>query len=158
MRIRIVGGAGSGKSTLARRLSKKYGISHYDMDDIFFVNRDDYSKFRDEKERDKLLRNVMRKKDWILEGTYTRDWAIPTFKKADKVIFIQTPAIIKQYRILTRWIKSKIRQSNRKEGNIKQLLILLRYCTGSDKRQIPRLQRMDINHKLIIIKKTDDYK
>ena len=34
MKIRIIGCSGSGKTYLANALSKKYNISHFDLDDI----------------------------------------------------------------------------------------------------------------------------
>lgn len=37
-KIRIIGGAGSGKSYLAKKLSEKFNISHYDLDEIFWDN------------------------------------------------------------------------------------------------------------------------
>lgn len=38
MKIHIVGGGGSGKTFLAERLSREYGIQHYDLDDIYWDN------------------------------------------------------------------------------------------------------------------------
>ena len=38
MKIHIIGCSGSGKTYLARALSKKYNISHYDLDDIQWDN------------------------------------------------------------------------------------------------------------------------
>lgn len=34
MKIRIIGCSGSGKTYLAKRLSKKYNIPNFDLDDI----------------------------------------------------------------------------------------------------------------------------
>ena len=38
MKIHIIGGSGSGKTYLAENLSKKYGIRHYDLDDLQSVS------------------------------------------------------------------------------------------------------------------------
>ena len=38
MKIHIIGGSGSGKTYLAENLSKKYGIRHYDLDDLQWDN------------------------------------------------------------------------------------------------------------------------
>ena len=38
MKIRIIGCSGSGKTYLANALSKKYNISHFDLDDIQWDN------------------------------------------------------------------------------------------------------------------------
>ena len=38
MKIHIIGCSGSGKTYLANALSKKYNISHFDLDDIQWDN------------------------------------------------------------------------------------------------------------------------
>lgn len=38
MKIHIIGCSGSGKTYLANKLSKKYNISHFDLDDIQWDN------------------------------------------------------------------------------------------------------------------------
>ena len=38
MKIHIIGCSGTGKTYLARKLSKKYNIQHYDLDDIQWDN------------------------------------------------------------------------------------------------------------------------
>ena len=48
MKIRIIGCSGSGKTYLANALSKKYNISHFDLDDIQWDNNaKEYGKKRD---------------------------------------------------------------------------------------------------------------
>jgi adenylate kinase family enzyme len=158
VKIRICGGAGSGKTTLAKHLSKKYRIPRYDLDEIFFADGSDYSKFRDEEERDRRIRKILKQKNWIIEGTYTKGWALPTFKEADKVIYISAPLFIRQYRVVKRWVGGKLGLHDRKEGTLLQLLELLHYEIGHKKRHIPRLEKMKLGEKLIVIRKIEEYR
>lgn len=41
MKIHIIGGSGSGKTYLADKLSKEYGITHYDLDELQWDNKAD---------------------------------------------------------------------------------------------------------------------
>lgn len=157
VKIRIVGGAGSGKTTLAMQIAKKYKIPHYDLDDIFFADGRDYSKFREGDERDRLLLKILKKRDWIIEGTYTKEWALPTFKQADKVIYISSPLIVREYRIAKRWLHGKLGLHDRKEGTLFELLNLMHYEIGHKKRHLPRLEKMRLGKKLIIIRKIEEY-
>ena len=42
MKIHIIGCSGSGKTYLANALSKKYNISHFDLDDIQYRRSADF--------------------------------------------------------------------------------------------------------------------
>ena len=71
MKIHIIGCSGSGKTYLANALSKKYNISHFDLDDIQWDNNaKEYGKKRTLDERKALLRKIRRWEDLydILSG------------------------------------------------------------------------------------------
>lgn len=72
MRIHIIGCSGSGKTYLANALSKKYNISHFDLDDIQWDNNaKEYGKKRTLDERKALLQEILYNNDeWIIEGVY----------------------------------------------------------------------------------------
>lgn len=38
IKIHIIGGSGSGKSYICEKISKKFNIPHFDLDDIFWDN------------------------------------------------------------------------------------------------------------------------
>ena len=82
MKIHIIGCSGTGKSYLAKRLSEKYNIPHFDLDDIFWDNSSDrYGvKMPDEK------RNLMLED--FYPGIYLSTSAGPRSKKA----FLSPPA------------------------------------------------------------------
>ena len=71
MKIHIIGGPGSGKTFLADKLSRQYGIPHYDLDDLQWDNAaNDYGTKRDPQERAALLDQILQNDDWIIEGVY----------------------------------------------------------------------------------------
>lgn len=41
MKIHIIGGSGTGKTYLAKKLSEKFNIPHFDLDDLFWDNSSD---------------------------------------------------------------------------------------------------------------------
>lgn len=83
-RITIVGGCGTGKTTLADNLSKELGIEAYHLDGF---NYHANWKPRDTEERDKMIRDVIKKDEWIADGTYTSTLD-ERFAASDKVIFL----------------------------------------------------------------------
>lgn len=72
MKIHIIGCSGSGKTYLANALSKKYNISHFDLDDIQWDNNaKEYGKKRTLDERKASLQEILYNNDeWIIEGVY----------------------------------------------------------------------------------------
>ena len=55
MKIRIIGACGSGKTTLAREISKKFGISNYEIDNLIWDRTTENKKYS-EMTRDSKLR------------------------------------------------------------------------------------------------------
>jgi len=126
-KIYILGTSGSGKSTLANQISKILKIKTYDLDNIFWYKK--YTKKRNiEKRKEKLKQLLKGKKKWILEGIYT-DWSENAIKKADLIIWINTPRHVISWRIFKRHLK------RRKEGNetLKDCLNLIKYAIGYKK-------------------------
>ncbi len=76
---------------------------------------------RNEKERNKLLLKIAKKKKWITAGIYTT-WIGVLFKKADMIIWMHPPKHVRAYRVIKRYI-----QQERRLKYLKSMLILLRY-------------------------------
>ena len=60
----------SGKTTLAKKISKKLNIQHYDLDDLFWERK--YDLKRSHEECTKRLKKIAKKKQWIIEGVFSR--------------------------------------------------------------------------------------
>ena len=84
-RIHIAGPYGSGKSTLAKEISKILDIPIYELDELKYDRRN--KSERTEKEMETLLKKIISKKSWIVEGAWS-DRARASFKKADLVIIL----------------------------------------------------------------------
>ena len=109
MKIHIIGCSGSGKTYLANALSKKYNISHFDLDDIQWDNNaKEYGKKRTLDERKALLQEILYNNDeWIVEGVYYA-WVRQSFDEADKIYVLDMPGYLYKSRIIMRSIKRKL--------------------------------------------------
>ena len=107
MKIHIIGCSGTGKTYLAKKLSNKYNIPHYDLDNIHWDNSSEKYGIKTKVEkRDKLLQNILEKDSWIIEGIYYK-WLEQSFKDADIIYILDLPKYIYKFRIIKRFIKRK---------------------------------------------------
>ena len=105
MKIHIIGCSGTGKTYLAKKLSNKYNISHFDLDNIYWDNSSQKYGIKTKVEkRDKLFQNILEKDDWIIEGIYYK-WLEQSFKNADIIYILDLPKYIYKFRIIKRFIK-----------------------------------------------------
>lgn len=101
MKIAIIGSPGAGKSTLARELGDVLKIEVIHLDRHFWQ-----PKWK-EKPRDirkEILRGLVQKEQWIIEGTYL-DTADIRVNAADIIIFLDMPALLCFWRALNRYFK-----------------------------------------------------
>ena len=127
MKIHIIGCSGSGKSYLAQALSKKYGISHYDLDDIFWDNTSScYGVKRPAEKRASLLSDILTNDSWIIEGVYY-SWCGEVFEKADVIYFLDTPKHVYKWRIIKRFIKRKLGLEKGDKESLKSVVNLLEW-------------------------------
>jgi len=107
-KIRILGAAGSGKSHVAAGLSEKCDIPAFDLDDIFWDNRaGGYGVMAPVDEQDEGLGKILERDSWIIEGVYCR-WAFESIEEADIIIVLTTPVWLRDWRIVTRFLKRKL--------------------------------------------------
>ena len=91
MKIHIIGCSGSGKTYLANKLSKKYNIPRFDLDEIYWDNsQNDYGIKRTEEMRDYLFSEVLENNSWIVEGVYY-SWVERGFREADLIYVLDMP-------------------------------------------------------------------
>ena len=122
------GCSGSGKSYLANALSKKYNISHFDLDDIQWDNNaKEYGKKRTLDERKALLQEILYNNDeWIIEGVYYA-WVQQSFDEADKIYVLDMPGYLYKSRIIMRSIKRKLGIQKGKRETLKSVYNLLKW-------------------------------
>ncbi len=113
-KIFIFGISGSGKTTFSKRLGDKLKIKAYDLDDMYFKEGKEYIN-RDRKKRNKILEKIIKKKNWIIEGSHTEEWISPIFKNLDLIIVIDTKLSICKRRIIMRSIKRKFTGSKKEK-------------------------------------------
>ena len=101
-KIVIIGSPGSGKSTLARKLGRKLQIQVVHLDRLFW-NPDWKEKPRNT--RIEILKERVRKRQWIIEGTYL-DSSEPRLEAADTIIFLDIPFYVCLQRIIKQHFES----------------------------------------------------
>mgnify|MGYP000491858470 CR=1 FL=1 len=142
-RIHIVGIYGTGKSTLAKKIGKILGNKIYDLDEIKYKRK--YDKSRTVKERLKIIKEISNKKTWITEGTWL-DYALPLYKKADLIIFLEIPKRTIYKRILTRYIKRRLSKKRYLKDNLK-----------TTKKIMKKVKQYHSNQSFLTLKKHRDY-
>ena len=100
-RICIIGGSGSGKTTLANNLGKQLHYPVYHIDAIHHLAN---WKERDKDERDNIIREKIKGKEWIIDGTYTSTLE-DRFAKADYIIYLDFSTFTQLKGVLERYIK-----------------------------------------------------
>lgn len=109
MKIHIIGCSGTGKTYLAKKLSNKYNIPHFDLDNIYWDNSSQKYGIKTKVEkRDKLFQNILEKDDWIIEGIYYK-WLEQSFKNADIIYILDLPKYIYKFCIIKRFVKRKLK-------------------------------------------------
>ncbi len=139
MKIYITGGSGCGKTTYAKHLSRKYKISCLQLDSVKWIKKakKSFTKYRSTEKMQEIIHLYIKKRrNWICEGSYNQDWINEMLKKADLVIFIETPRFVRQYRCIKRAIFKEDRKKLSLSALWKLLILMRRY----DKVYIPALK------------------
>ena len=141
MKIHIIGPSGSGKTWLSKRLSQKYGISAYALDDLFWDNSSGgYSQKREEKERNQMLREIVSQENWIIEGVQ-HAWVTESFEKADRIYCLEISPLLCRIRILRRFFVRKCRGTNREGETLGSVLRLLKWTKKFYQVNFPEIRK-----------------
>lgn len=142
MKIHIIGGSGSGKTFLANKLSKEYGIEHYDLDDLQWDNAaKSYGVKRNADERRAMLQDILKKDQWIIEGVYYK-WCKQCFADADEIYLLQVPKRVYTYRIIKRFIKRKFGLEKGKKESLKSLVDLIKWADSYEKNDMVEIKKI----------------
>lgn len=124
-KIYVLGHSGAGSTTLAEQLSEILKIPSYDMDDLIFIKK--FIKYRSRAHRKRLVNNISKKKKWIIDSR-GNDWNRNAMKKADLIIWLQTPFHKRAFRILRRFFQR--RKNNEFDENLLDALKVVKYTSS----------------------------
>ena len=158
MKIRIIGCSGSGKTYLAKRLSKKYNIPSFDLDDIQWDNSQNSYGFKMPIEkRTQMLNDILQQPDWIIDGVYYA-WVQKSFEDADIIYVLDTPKWLYKFRIIRRFVKRKIGFEKGKKETLKSVCELLKWTHTFQNTNMKEIIRIlePYKEKVVYIKKKDE--
>lgn len=140
MKIHIIGCSGSGKTYLAKKLSDKYHIPHFDLDDIQWENNADfYGVKRPLEEKIKMMQEVCTHGEWIIEGVYYA-WVQKSFEEADIIYVLDMPLFLCKIRIIWRFLKRKFGLEKGKQESLKSLYNLLKWTNVFQKKNLQEIK------------------
>lgn len=141
MKIHIIGCSGSGKTYFAKALSKKYKISHFDLDDIQWDHSGGYGAKMPVEKRTELLNRILENDHWIIEGVYYA-WVGRCFEDADKIFVLDLPKRIYIYRIIKRSVKRKLGLEKGKKETLKSVYHLLKWTNTFASNSMVEIKKM----------------
>ena len=142
MKIHIIGCSGTGKTYFAKALSKKYNIPHFDLDDIQWDNNSDgYGVKMPTDKRDELLKQILNKDEWIIEGVYYA-WVLESFEQADIIYVLDMPKYLYKSRIIIRFLKRKVGIEKGKKETLKSLYNLLKWTNKYQDKNLKEITRI----------------
>lgn len=142
MKIHIIGCSGSGKTYLAKELSRKYGIPHFDLDDIQWDNTSEaYGVKMPKEKRAELFKKILANDAWVIEGVYYK-WVQESFENADKIYVLDMPKYLYKSRIVLRFIKRKLGLQEGKKETLKSLGDLLKWTNTFPKENMKEIKEI----------------
>ena len=155
MKVLIIGNIASGKTTLAKRLSDYYNIKYYELDKI--VHDDSNNTKREKNEIRKMITEILRQEDYIIEGMLRDNYDL-IVPKASSIIFLDYDKKILKKRLKKRYLLQRIGLIKTSYKIDKELYNkLLGYIDNYDKSFLKDIMEKYPN-KLIIIKSNSELK
>ncbi len=105
-KIWILGSVASGKTTLATKLSKLMNCYQYELDNLVWIRRNTGDVRRTKTQINRVLDRIYKTQSWIVEGVYREDYSV-LLEKVDIILLLNTPAHVREDRILKRWVKQR---------------------------------------------------
>lgn len=101
--VHVFGASGSGTSTFGRAWAERFGDTHLDTDDFYWLPTDPpFQEKRSAPERIRLLTEAIDAADrWILSGSLV-SWGEPLIERFDLAVFVYTPFDLRMERLIAR--------------------------------------------------------
>lgn len=160
MKIHIIGCSGTGKTWLAKKLSEKYSIPCYDLDDLQWDNKaDTYGVKNPPDMRDALLKRILTNDNWIIEGVYF-GWVGDSFAAADQIYILDIPPRVYKRRILHRFIRRKLGMEHGKRETWRSVSDLFRWTDRYQQNNLPKIRILlePYGHKVRILRCSKEIK
>lgn len=156
-RIHIIGGPGSGKSDIAGQLSQRFGIPAYDLDELFWDRAAPCYGVRAETgERDVRLLAITKEEQWIIEGVYY-GWLRPSFARVERILVLRVNVLLRDWRIVKRYVHRKLRTKPTKRKNLRDLAELLlwnhQFDTGHSRQALEFTREFE--DKIVVCRSSD---
>lgn len=154
-KVYITGSVASGKSTLAKELRKTLSIPSYELDLIVHPTSEIRNNTLKQK---KIISEIDTQNRWIFEGT-NRNTYDYLFDMADLIVLLEPPLFIRTIRILTRYIKQKLKiEQTSYNPNFKMLTNMYKWLIGYQKTRKKIITGLNkkYSNKLYIIKNKHD--
>lgn len=154
-KIYIIGNVGSGKTTLSKKLSKKYNIKYYELDNVVY---DDFNHIkRTEEEITSRFNKMISKDNWIIEDTGRKIFRSGV-SSSDITYYIKINKIKIYFRCLKRWIKQKLKLENYNyKPTLKSLIQMLKWAYNySEKDKIKYIKENSKNYKILTKKDIEE--
>ncbi|WP_205683823.1 P-loop NTPase family protein [Brevibacillus migulae] len=153
-RIHIIGSVGSGKTTLAKKLSCRYHIPYYELDNVVWKRHKSGDRKRSEEERDEYLEKIVSSDRWIIEGVHYQNWVYDSIHNADVIIFLDTPYWKRICRITRRFLLQKlgVEKANYKP-TFKIFVNMFRWNASFEQNGKPKIQHLQLHGKRVLVLK-----
>lgn len=160
MKIHIIGGSGTGKSYFAKQLSSELKIPHFDLDHLQWDQKaNTYGVKMPVERRDALLKEILEKDDWIIEGVYYQ-WCLSCFHDADIIYVLEIPKRVYTFRIIKRFIKRKLGIEKGKKETLKSVRELLKWTDKFQEVNLKEIKKIlkQYDDKVVFVKSSRELK
>ena len=159
MKIYIDGSVASGKTTLARKLSERLNIQYQSLDEVVHIPDKSNpwgNRKRQSEERDKLFYSIIQQPRWIIEDT-GRPCFIEGLKAADTILLLEIPPIIRNCRIIKRWVRQRLGlEKCIYNPNFNMLRCMLRWSKDYDLGKDKLKERISPYQKKVVVMKSNN--
>lgn len=149
-KIHIIGGPGSGKTYVAKKLEKLTHLNAYDLDKVFWDQSQNTYVRASEEVRSQKLKDILSGDDWIVEGVYYK-WLASSFNDADIIVILNPSVLIRQWRILKRFLKRKFLLGQFRKETLASFIEMFWWNQKFDKDNMHRILAFTSSHKAKIV-------